>query len=165
MMEPSTTSGRIFRLVVALIVPLIVGAIGGLATSSSLTDWYPTLQKPAWTPPNWVFGPVWTALYLMMGFAAWRVWMVGLLNRPVRLALILFGVQLALNLGWSLLFFGLQRPLLGLVDIVVLDVVLTITLIAFLRVDRLAGFLLAPYLMWSWFATALNSSLWWLNRS
>lgn len=91
--------------------------------------------------------------------------MVGLLNRPVRLALILFGVQLALNLGWSLLFFGLQRPLLGLVDIVVLDVVLTITLIAFLRVDRLAGFLLAPYLMWSWFATALNSSLWWLNRS
>lgn len=165
MIEKSQPIRGFVRLAVALGVPLIVGAIGGLATSSSLSDWYPNLTKPAWTPPNWVFAPVWTILYLMMGIAVWRVWGLGPEHRPVRTALVLFGIQLGLNLGWSLLFFGRQAPLLGLIDIVVLDTVLLITMIAFLRIDRIAGYLLAPYLLWSWFATALNAAIWWMNRA
>lgn len=155
---------RYVQLLAAMLLPLIVGAIGGIATTSSLSDWYPALQKPDWTPPGWLFAPVWTALYLAMGYASWRIWMKGLQHRPVRTALILYLVQLALNLGWSLIFFGLQRPGLALIDIFLLDTVLAVTLIAFLRLDRLAGLILTPYLMWSWFATALNASIWWMNR-
>lgn len=163
-MRTTTTSGRILRLAIALAIPLVVGAIGGLVTSSALVDWYPALEKPAWTPPGWVFAPVWTALYLAMGYAAWRIWMVGLQHRAVRTALVLFVIQLALNLGWSVIFFGFQRPGMALLDIFLLDTLLTITMIAFLRLDRLSGLLLTPYLLWSWYATALNASIWWMNR-
>lgn len=163
-MRTRFSTNQWIRLIVSLAVPLIVGAIGGLATTSSLTDWYPTLNKPGWTPPDWLFAPVWTALYLAMGLAAWRVWNRGSEHRSVRTGLALFAVQLILNLGWSLIFFGLQRTGLALVDIFLLDVVLTVMLVAFLRIDRAAGLLIAPYLLWSWFATALNASIWWLNR-
>lgn len=164
-MDTTSTRTRTVRLLVALTAPLIVGAIGGIATSSSLSNWYPALQKPDWTPPGWLFAPVWTALYLGMGYASWRIWMKGLQYRPVRTAWILYLVQLTLNLAWTLLFFGLQRPDLALIDIFLLDTVLAVTLIAFLRLDRLAGLILSPYLLWSWFATALNASIWWMNRA
>ena len=155
---------NIVDLVIALAIPLAVGAVGGFATSASVSSWYPTLAKPAWTPPSWVFGPVWTVLYLMMGFASWLVWRKRSENEPqVRRALGWYGLQLILNLGWSLIFFGLQQIGLALLEIVALWSTLLITLVNFWRIRRDAGGLLLPYLLWVTFATALNAAIWWLN--
>jgi tryptophan-rich sensory protein len=140
-----------------------VAALGGLATASALEAWYPSLAKPDWTPPNAVFGPVWTALYLAMAVAAWRVWRAGGWV-GARGALAAFGIQLALNLAWSLGFFGLRSPGLGVLIIVPLWVAIYVTLRRFQRIDPVAGWLMAPYLAWVTFAAALNATVWWLNR-
>jgi tryptophan-rich sensory protein len=154
----------IVSLVIAVAIPLAVGAVGGIATSSSVSTWFPTLAKPPWNPPNWLFGPVWTLLYILMGVALWLVWRKGLDAAGVRGALILFGVQLLFNLGWSVIFFGLRRTGWALVEIVTTWVLILATLIAFYRLRPAAGWLLAPYQLWVTFATALNASIWWLNR-
>ena len=139
-----------------------VAAIGGWATSISVGGWYQTLDKPRWTPPDRVFAPVWTILYLMMAVAAHRVWRrAGV--KGGREALALFGVQLALNLLWSILFFGLQRIGLALLDIVLLWTAIAATAVAFWRIDRLAGILLLPYLGWVTYAVGLNAAIWHLN--
>jgi tryptophan-rich sensory protein len=159
-----TQKSSIVALVIALAVPFGVAVIGGIATGSSVSTWYPTLTKPAWTPPAWVFGPVWTLLYLMMGVASWLVWQKrGQNEAQVRRALGWYGLQLSLNLGWSLIFFGLQQVGLALIEIVALWSALLITIIKFGRIRRDAAWLLLPYLLWTTFATALNASIWWLN--
>ncbi len=138
-------------------------AIGGAATSEGVRDWYPLLRKPSWTPPGWLFGPAWTLLYAMMSVAAWRIWLL----RPApatRTALILFFSQLALNALWSILFFGLRRPDLALLEILALWLLLAATQRTFWRLDRMAGLLWAPYLAWVTFAAVLNAAIWWLNR-
>lgn len=143
-----------------LAVCFAVAGIGGAVTATSVDTWYPTLAKPAFTPPDAVFGPVWTVLYAMMALAAWVVW------RRVDWqgwALYLFFAQLALNLLWSILFFGLQLVGLALVDIVVLVVLIALTTAAFWRVDRRAGLLLVPYLLWVVYASALNGAIWRMN--
>jgi tryptophan-rich sensory protein len=143
-----------------------VAAIGGIATSSSVSTWYPTLNKPAWNPPAWVFGPVWTLLYLMMGLASWLVWQKRADNEiQVRRALGWYGLQLSLNLAWSVIFFGLRQVGLALIEIVALWSVLLITIVNFGRIRRDAAGLLLPYLLWTTFATALNAAIWWLNRN
>ncbi|MBL8894588.1 MAG: tryptophan-rich sensory protein [Rhizobiales bacterium] len=142
---------------------LAVGAVGGWITARSVTEWYPTLTKPAWTPPNSLFGPVWTALYIMMAFAAWLVWRKDARFAGVRVALILFFVQLALNFLWSFLFFGLKAPGLALIDIAALLLVLALTVWAFFQQSRWAGLIMLPYLAWVGFATALNFAIWRLN--
>jgi translocator protein len=119
-------------------------------------DWYASLQKPAWNPPSWLFGPVWTALYLGMAVAAWRVWRVGRAGP----ALALHVLQLALNAAWSWLFFGLHRPDLAFAEILVLWAAILATTVAFFRKDSLAGWLLVPYLAWVGFAAFLNFTLW-----
>jgi translocator protein len=136
-----------------------VGAIGGFATTHSVVDWYPTLVRPSWTPPSWLFGPVWTLLYVMMAVAAWRVWRRG----DERVPMLLFGAQLALNLAWSILFFGAKSPGLALVDIVALWLAIAASIYAFAMKDRIAAFLMVPYLCWVSFALALNSAIWMLN--
>ncbi len=141
---------------------LAVAGLGGLATSSSVDTWYPTLVKPRFNPPDWIFGPVWTVLYLLMAIAAWRVWRLPP-SRPRSVALAAFGLQLALNLGWSVLFFGLQSPGAALVEIVLLLGAIAWTTRLFLRQDRVAGFLFVPYLLWVAFASVLNASIWLLN--
>lgn len=138
---------------------LAVAALGGFATFQSVAEWYPTLNKPSWTPPSWLFGPVWTLLYIMMAVAAWLVWRAG----EARAAMILFGAQLLLNLAWSFLFFGARSPVLGLIDIVALWLAIAATIFAFAMRSRLAAFLMLPYLCWVSFATALNASIWMLN--
>ena len=154
-------SGLVLILLVAIC--LGVAAVGGWVTAGSVADWYPSLRKPSWNPPAWVFGPVWTALYLSMAIAAWLVWRrVGW--RGASRAMVLFGVQLALNAAWSPLFFGLRSPLAGLVDIVALWVAIAATLVAFIRIAPLAGALLVPYWLWVSFATSLNAAIWSLNR-
>jgi translocator protein len=138
----------------------VVAGIGGAVTRTSVDTWYTILAKPAFTPPDWVFGPVWTVLYAMMALAAWLVWRrIGWQGS----ALLLFFVQLALNLLWSILFFGLQLVGLALVDIVVLVIMIALTTIAFWRVDRRAGLLFVPYGIWVAYAGILNGAIWHLK--
>lgn len=146
-----------------LLAAFVVAGLGGAATSSSVRTWYPELAKPDWTPPSWVFGPAWTALYIMMSVAGWRIWLRR--DEPgARLTLKLYAGQLAANALWSVLFFGLRRPDLALIDIAVLWTLLVVLQVRLCRQDRLAGALWLPYLAWVSFASALNASVWWLNR-
>jgi benzodiazapine receptor len=137
-------------------------AVGAVLTAAGVREWYPTLAKPAWTPPSWVFGPVWTLLYALMAVAAWLVWRrAGL--RGGRVPLGLFAAQLVLNAAWSGLFFALRNPAAALVDIVALWVLIAATVAAFARVSRTAALLLVPYLLWVTFAAALNAAIWTMN--
>lgn len=145
-----------------LALTLGVGALGGLVTGPSVKEWYPTLTLPSWRPPNAAFPIVWTALYIMMAIAAWRIWRKRE-QAGARPALYLWGAQLALNLAWSFLFFGARSPLLGLIDIVPLLLLIALTTHRFLKLDRLAGLFFLPYLAWVAFASALNATIFWLN--
>jgi len=151
-------------LALALFVALCLGVsgLGAWFTSGSVATWYPTIRKPAWNPPAWVFGPVWTVLYVMMATAAWLVWRKAGFSGAAG-AMGLFAAQLALNAAWSPLFFGLRSPAAGLADIVALWIAVGVTLFAFWRVVPLAGALLVPYWLWVTFATALNFAIWRLN--
>lgn len=154
---------NIIKLVVSVVVCLAAGAIGSVFTRSAIPTWYATLVKPPFNPPNWLFAPVWTLLYILMGVSAFLVWRKGLENRQVRAALIIFLVQLILNALWSVVFFGLESPLYGLIVIVILWAAILITVIMFFRISRLASILLWPYLAWVSFAAILNGSIWMLN--
>jgi benzodiazapine receptor len=156
--------GNTVKLVVSVAVPLLVGGLSGFATARGVESWYPTLIKPSFTPPSWVFGPVWTLLYLMMGVAAFLVWQQGLNAPGVKSALIAFLTQLFLNGLWSILFFGLRMPGLALLEMIVLWVSIGVTVVLFWRVSAIAGMLLLPYEAWVSFAAVLNGSLWYLNR-
>jgi tryptophan-rich sensory protein len=153
---------RIAVLVVFVGLCLAVGALGGWVTAGSVKDWYPSLHKPSFNPPDWLFGPVWTVLYVMMGVAAWRVWSEAYGDRA-RGPLALFAIQLALNLGWSITFFGLQAIGAAVVVIVALEAAILCTMLAFRRIDGVAAALLVPYALWVAFATLLNVSIWRLN--
>ncbi len=153
-----------WRDLAAVLLPVAVGAAGGAVTAPAIPTWYRSLRKPAWNPPDAVFGPVWTVLYLAMGVALALVRRRADPDRTGRLGR-LFGVQLALNFAWSAAFFGLRRPAAGVAVIVPLWLSIAATVVEFWRVRRLAGLLLLPYLAWTTFATALNVAVWRLNRS
>ena len=150
-------------LVVSLMICFAAGGIGGLATTQGLDAWYETLDKPTWNPPNWVFAPVWTTLYGLMGIAVWLVWRGGVWNE-VKSAVVLFTVQLVLNGLWSILFFGLQNPGGALIEIVALWLAIFATTMLFFRRSMIAGGLMMPYLLWVSFASFLNFTIWNLNR-
>jgi len=139
-----------------------VALVGSESTTPVLNDWYARLRKPSWTPPNWIFGPVWSILYTCMAVAAWLVWRKHQ-SVVIVVPLALFMVQLALNLGWSVMFFGMQNPGAACVEIVFLWGAIVATLLAFWRVTAIAGWLLVPYLGWVTFAVALNFAIWQLN--
>lgn len=143
-----------------ILLCLAVGSLGGYATQPSIDGWYRTIAKPWWTPPDWVFGPVWTILYITMAVAAWLVWQTGDKVRP---ALTLFFIQLALNLGWSLLFFGARSPGLALIEVVFLWTGVLLTMLAFFGRSTVAGWLFVPYLAWVSFAAVLNLAIWAMN--
>jgi tryptophan-rich sensory protein len=159
-----TRNRSILGLAGFLILSLAAGAIGGLwsAPNTQPGAWYYQIEKPSWTPPSWLFGPVWTTLYVMMAVAAWLVWKRGgwAANRG---ALTLYLIQLILNTIWSGLFFGLRSPGLALAEIVALWIFILLTLFAFWRVARPAGLLLVPYILWVSFAAALTFAIWRLN--
>ncbi len=140
-----------------------VGLLAGWATQTSVTTWYPTLAKPGFTPPDWVFAPVWTVMYALMGIAAFLIWRCGTGRTRVRTALAAFGAQLLLNGGWSFAFFGARSPTLGLLVIVSLWIALAWTVDRFFRIRPAAGWLLVPYLAWVTYALALNAAIWGLN--
>lgn len=155
---------RYVKITIFVATCLAVGFLSGRATREGVDTWYPTLVKPIFNPPGWVFAPVWSVLYVMMGVAAGQVWSyIEVRREDVRKALIFFWIQLALNALWSFLFFGLQNPLLALVEIILLWLMIYETWHKFKQIDRLAGWLMVPYLAWVTFATLLNASLWWLN--
>ena len=153
----------IYKLVVCILVCQLAGVIGSFFTRPAVPTWYAGLLKPRFMPPDWVFAPVWICLYTLIGIAAFLVWRRGLHHQVVRRALAFFGAQLALNVLWSFLFFGLRSPLAGLIGISALGIAIILTVQSFLKVSRTAGFLLIPYFLWVSFATGLNLSIWWLN--
>ncbi len=165
--QPASAGWFTGRSVVALIVSLAlcfaVAAIGGAVTRPNIDGWYAGLAKPPFNPPDWVFAPVWTLLFAMMAVAAWRVWLADPSMRSNRRALILFALQLAFNLAWSVVFFGAQSPLAGLVVILVLEGLIAATIAAFRPIDRLAAWLMVPYAAWVAFAIVLNLSIYSLN--
>jgi tryptophan-rich sensory protein len=154
---------RIAKIVAAVGVCLLAGAAGGLFTSPAIPGWYAALQKPAFNPPNWIFGPVWTALYIMMGVAAFLVWDRGWRRPGVRHALAVFAAQLVLNVLWSALFFGARSPAAALVDIFALWLGILASIILFARVSKAGAVLMVPYLLWVSFAAVLNVAIVALN--
>jgi tryptophan-rich sensory protein len=143
---------------------LLVGLTAAAVNGTSVQGWYLSLNRPPFTPPNWLFGPVWTVLYLMIGTSAWLIWWRGPQGRRQRAALQLWGYQLLINALWSPVFFGMHDPALGLLVILPMVVLVSMTTLAFARLYRPAALLLLPYLAWGGFATYLNIGFWWLNR-
>ena len=160
--HPKSPNGAVAA-AVSIGLALVAGAVGGVATASSVTTWYPGLVKPAFNPPNAVFAPVWTALYVLMALAAWRVWRRDPALPDRRTALIVYAVQLVLNLAWSLIFFGLRAPGPALAEVAVLLAAVLACAVLFWRVDRIAGLMMAPYAAWVAFASLLNFAIWRLN--
>ncbi|MBX3446270.1 MAG: tryptophan-rich sensory protein [Parvibaculaceae bacterium] len=154
----------LFYLFVFLLVVFAAGAAGGAVTATSVGDWYQALEKPPLTPASWVFPVVWNLLYFMMAISAWLVWRAAGSFDRAGFALALFGAQLSLNLAWSIVFFGLKSPVLGVIDILLLDAALVGTILAFAAHSRLAALLLLPYLGWALFATYLTVAIAVLNR-
>lgn len=154
---------KIVKLLIAILGCQIAGIVGSLFTSPSIPNWYATIEKPGFTPPNWVFAPVWTTLFVLMGISAYLIWIKGLENRNIRIALLIFGIQLVLNGLWSFLFFGLQSPLYAFFEIIVLWLAIVLTILNFFKISRAAGWLLIPYITWVSFAAILNFSIVRLN--
>lgn len=151
------------RLIFSLGVCQAAGIAGSVYTLQSVKWWYPTLTKPSFNPPSWVFGPVWSLLFILMGYALYVVWNKGLKKKGVSDAVAIFFVQLILNVIWSYLFFGLRNPSLALFEIIVLWGMILATTLKFGKIDRAAAYLLVPYLLWVGFASVLNLSIVLLN--
>ncbi len=157
-------SRKLGALALFIIFSFLAGGFGSVATTGAITTWYPTIIKPSWNPPNWVFAPVWTTLFFLMSFAAWRAWRAAKTRVDATKTLCLYGAQLILNALWSVLFFTLHRPGLALIEIILFLALLVTLLVRFARADRLAALLWSPYVAWVTFAAYLNGTIWWLNR-
>lgn len=160
---------KIYRLIIAIAIVQGAGIVGAFFTAPAIKTWYAALAKPALNPPNWIFGPVWTTLYLLIGIAVFLVWSSYAETseekekKKRKNALIIFDIHLALNVLWSILFFGMQNPFLAFLDIIALWCGIVVTIIVFYPISRVAAYLLAPYLAWVSFAAYLNYSIWMLN--
>ncbi len=148
---------------VSIISSLLVGFAGNVFNFESLETWYPSLVKPDWTPPNWLFAPVWSTLFILMGISTFLVWREGFDKRIVKIALGVYVIQFALNLMWSWAFFGLQSPLFGFIVIVVLWVAILANIVVYARVSKIAAAILIPYIVWVTIASVLNFSVFILN--
>ena len=154
---------KVLKFIISIFICQSAGIFGSLFTFESISDWYVTLEKPLFAPPNWIFGPVWIILYFLMGVSLYIVWENELKSKSRKVFFTVFGIQLILNALWSLLFFGLKSPLLGLVDIILLDIMVTVTIIYAKSISKLAAILLVPYLVWIIFASILNFAIFLLN--
>jgi tryptophan-rich sensory protein len=151
------------KLIISILLCQGAGFVGSLFTGPALPTWYAFLEKPSFTPPAWLFGPVWFILYTLMGGAAYLVWHNGLEHRNGRIALFVFVIQLVLNAVWSFIFFGLSSLLFGFIEILLLLLAIILTIYLFYGISKVAGVLLVPYFLWTSFAALLNFSLWKLN--
>ena len=155
---------EVLRLVVSIVVCQLAGGLGAIFTTPAIPTWYASLERPGFQPPNWLFFPVWTTLYTLMGIAAFLVWRKGLHERRVRVALGIFAIQLVLNTAWTIIFFGLYSLFGAVIAIVFLWIAILINIVTFWRISKVAGALLIPYILWVSFAGILNYSVWMLNR-
>lgn len=151
------------QFVLAVMLPLVVGGLSGFFTANAIEGWYTTLQKPWFNPPNWIFGPVWTLLYGMMGIAFFLIWKSEAPAGIKRTAVTAYFVQLAFNFAWSLIFFYMEQPGWALVDILLMWIAIFYTIIAFGKISTGAAWILVPYISWVSFATVLNFAIWKLN--
>lgn len=153
---------KIITLLLCIVIPLAIGFVSGIISAAGVTDWYMNVQKPSFNPPSWVFGPVWTVLYILMGISIYLT-----LQQPAsklrNTALVLQTVQLSLNFWWSIIFFAMENPALALLEIILLWLSILVLIIVTWRVKRVAAYLLLPYLAWVNFAAILNASIWILN--
>lgn len=154
---------KLLHILIAVSICLLIGFLTGFATLSSVNDWYLSLKKPDYNPPNWVFAPVWTLLYILMGIAAGLISAKGFSHRSVKTALYYFGFQLLFNALWSVVFFGFKSPFWGLLVILILLALIAATIQWFGVVTKPAAYLLVPYLIWVCFATVLNYKIWEMN--
>jgi tryptophan-rich sensory protein len=152
------------KLAISIAIPLIIGFTSGFFSATGVGTWYQTIIKPSWNPPNWIFGPVWTALYILMGVALYLVWKQPDSQAQKTTAIIFFGVQLMLNFFWSFIFFKQHAIGGALIEIVVLWVFILITIFSFASINKLAAWLLVPYISWVSFAGILNYTIWQLNK-
>ncbi|MDZ4756705.1 MAG: TspO/MBR family protein [Bacteroidota bacterium] len=154
---------KLFKLLVSLILPIGLGSIAGIFTAKEIPEWYTTLNKPLFNPPSFLFGPVWTALYILMGVSMFLIW-----NTPKtelrQKALMIFGVQLFFNFWWSIIFFSFHLIILSVVDILLIWGLIIYMIIIFKKINPVASYLQIPYLIWVTFATLVNISIWYLNR-
>lgn len=150
------------KLSFSILIPLLAGFLGSVFTTPAVKDWYPVINKPTWNPPSWLFGPVWTVLFIMMGVALYLVWSKKM-DSKIRVALKIFSAQLILNVLWSVFFFGMGNFWLAFGEILILWGLILVTMIIFLKVSKTSGFLLVPYLLWVTFAAYLNFTIAGLN--
>ncbi|MBD3313666.1 tryptophan-rich sensory protein [Candidatus Woesearchaeota archaeon] len=148
------------KLIASIIIPNLVGLIGSLFTRTGIDSWYSNITKPSFNPPNYVFGPVWTTLFVLMGISFYLIWTSG---KNIKWAVIIFIVQLLLNTMWSILFFGLSNPMLAFIEIIILIAAIIANIIVFYRIRPAAAYLLIPYILWVSFAAVLNFRIWMLN--
>lgn len=151
------------KLVISLVLPQIAAVSGALFTVTGEGSWYRQINKPSWNPPGWVFGPVWTTLYILMGIAFYLVWKSNAPASVKKPAMTLWGVQLVLNFFWTLIFFGAQEPGWALVEIIGLWIFILLTILAFARINKTAAILMVPYILWVSFAAVLTGTIWQLN--
>ena len=152
------------KIIILIVICLGIGYASSLVTQNGIQTWYNTIEKPSFNPPNWLFGPVWTALYICIAIAGGIVWDKINTNPLAKKAMLYFGIQLLLNTLWSFLFFGLKNPLIALIEIILLLLIIYETYMLFSKINKTAGYLFIPYLLWVSFAMFLNASIWWLNR-
>jgi tryptophan-rich sensory protein len=152
------------KIIILIVICLGIGYASSIVTQNGIETWYNTIEKPSFNPPNWLFGPVWTALYICIAIAGGIVWDKIDTNPLAKKAMLFFGIQLLLNTLWSFLFFGLKNPLIALIEIILLLLIIYETYMLFSKINKTAGYLFIPYLLWVSFAMFLNASIWWLNR-
>ncbi len=154
---------KALKLIISILICQGAGVLGSLFTSPAITTWYASIQKPSFNPPNWIFAPVWTLLFLLMGISLYLIWDKGLENKKAKTAIFLFAIQLVLNILWSIIFFGLKSPLYAFIEIIMLWFAILFTIISFYKISKTAAFLLLPYILWVSFASVLNFSILTLN--
>ncbi len=151
------------KLIIAIAIPLIIGLSGGAFTAAEIPNWYAKLNKPTWQPPNWLFGPVWTTLYVLMGIALYLVWKSDAMLSLKQTAFILFAIQLTLNFFWSIIFFNQHQIGWAMAEIIVMWILILLTIFSFSKINNTAAWLLVPYISWVSFASLLNYTIWKLN--
>jgi len=151
------------KITISVIICLTIGGLSGFATSGSINSWYVGINKPIFNPPGWIFGPVWTVLYTLMGVSAGVIWNQGTDQKRVKTALSVFGIHLLLNGAWSLIFFGLQQPMWAFFEIIILFISILYFTNLFYRIKPIAGWIQVPYILWVSFASVLNGAIAWLN--
>jgi len=155
---------NISKLIIAVAIPVAVGATSGFFTVTGAGSWYQSINKPSWNPPGWIFGPVWTTLYLLMGIALYLVWKSETSSDLKKTAITLFSIQLILNFFWSIIFFNQQQIGWALVEIIMMWIAILFTIFSFAKISNIAAWLLVPYISWVSFATILNYTIWKLNN-